>query len=281
VTRLNAPRANKASQNLDDLLSSRAAGRIIESLGLDLPLGSSLASLDPPTAEADAIAVAIVNAAVPRLASIYAETAMRSFRGADGATDWLIELPPLRDNLLINFGLPILGAFSSAAAYELSRLLPASRTPVLNPESRQIRRLLTEFLFAENEQWRMWVGMPMPYAFRFRAISWLWSPEAHETQRGREPQELRERSYCLCLMCGDNLPRRRKPRSGVPLCEYCIKVWKQPWPSNAIAPIARGQWHLHCEHPGCSSAIAGPGQRKKCDAHQASRLTPSKRAEKQ
>jgi hypothetical protein len=262
-----ADRARRATaQALEKHLRGSHAPEILEHLGLATPFGPSLPRALRPTHRAHQLAVDQFQAELPRLELLYRHYGITSFRGGDAGVAWLIETPA-RDSPLTDLGFPIIGAFSPAASYELSRLIPAVKIPNLSADHSRIRQLLTEFVFAENEQWRF-LGTFMPYSFRYRALSWGWSREAHQTQW----------AYSLCLKCGETLLRSKQPHLETPLCDYCVKRRNEPWPRNAEAPITRGTWWLRCLHPGCDALFESAGKATKCDEHKMSRITPSRRS---
>jgi hypothetical protein len=134
---------------------------------------------------------------------------------------------------------------------------------------------LTYFLVIEASLWDLARphGAPtafIPYALRFAAIEWWWSPGAHRGQT----------AIALCLRCGAIWVPRRRPRSVVPLCAACRRHGLQElqtWPRHAIAPAERGTWWLRCTAAGCTNLFLGHAQALRCQHCRSAQITQSRR----
>jgi hypothetical protein len=236
--------------------------------------GPSQPASQPPNVAAHALALRELHEAIPRLETFYAAVGMKSLRGGEARVPLEVSLPAARDPLaraLADVGFPILGAFSPTSApylvWLIDHIWSAAADSRQAAAKRSRRALLTEILFSEHAQWLL-IDRVMPYSFRYRAMSWAWSPGAHREKY----------AYGLCLRCGNVITRSRRPTTDLLLCEHCVKDRHEPWPQNAHCPTRQGRWHLWCVEPGCDAVFEGPGQRRKCAAHQRENQNPTDRS---
>jgi hypothetical protein len=114
-------------------------------------------------------------------------------------------------------------------------------------------------------------GGPMsrlPYAFRVWALSWFWTPEAH--QHGLE-------AWAICIRCGELIPpvpTGRPRRTSPPRCSHCAKESPstRAWPDHAIAPDGRSEWWFQCEVEHCGHLFVGHRNERRCDQHNPRRV---------
>jgi hypothetical protein len=134
-------------------------------------------------------------------------------------------------------------------------------------------RLNAYLVLESNLWWLAEVGgypHPPPYAVRYEAARWLWSPDI--------------KGVVFCLRCGktrlyeraarnEETERQRRAR-----CVGCSRgTPDQRWPQNAIAPASRGTWVLSCSTQGCSTLFVGRADTKHCPTHRLNRLTRTER----
>lgn len=181
------------------------------------------------------------------------------------------------DSELALFGLPLLGSLAANGVREsLLRQLTAIGAEGGFAYKRSFRRIVSGLLFRELDLW-LWaktlgaMADEMPYAYRYSAYAWLWSPEAHE----------RQLAWGVCLRCGILLERRRRPSANA-VCAHCANESQaaRRWPNHTIAPAGRGTWWLECQREGCSQAFLGRANRHFCPAHPSAALTSGRRLRK-
>lgn len=252
------------AQNLELLIEAKPQ-EVVASASLNVADGPRPVQGRRPTEKAWQLAEALLADALPR-----AGQSLRSL-GLETLGPFTIDPEPHTPNEARALGFPILGALSAHACYVMSRVRVAHELVPFNPERRQLARNLSAILFWEHYLWHIAaaeqgaIAKEIPYAYRYRALGWLWHPDAHHAQR----------AYTLCLRCGALLERKKRP-SDNPSCSHCAKN-PGKWPEHAIAPAGRGTWWLTCQHPGPAHIFLGRAQARHCDEHRASRMTPSKR----
>lgn len=182
------------------------------------------------------------------------------------------------------YGIPLLAACSpDSVPPERNVLFHASRWLVARQygqfEQVDFPARLTRLLAIEAELWKLAsaYGGPsdrLPYAFRVRALGWFWTRQAHAPGAG---------GCGLCIRCGGLIPpvATGRPRTKTePRCPTCAKdrPAARAWPDRAIAPDGVGSWWLHCSVQSCDRWFSAKRNRLRCDEHDSSRLTVSKRA---
>jgi hypothetical protein len=173
-----------------------------------------------------------------------------------------------------SIGLPLLGACSDDAMTALSRMRVASRIDRFAQVRESLEVRLTRFLAIEDLLWdlsaeRGGPTRPIPYGYRYRAIEWLWCPQAHR----------HEGAVALCLRCGAVFMPRRPVTALAPLCSHCAKESpraRRP-PPHAIEPAERGTWWLRCAANECGNRFVGRAQARWCPPCRSSRITPRRR----
>jgi hypothetical protein len=241
--------------------------------GLDGGLGPNKLPLVPPSRVADELALGALGKVLPGLEAEYRLLGLNDFRpgqAIEAGFSWPVELPPRLDGVAAGIGLPIVGAFCPTACAALARVLLATHLKNFTADHPRLRRLLTLFIFVEQQQWEI-ARVTMPYSFRYRLMSWVWDRRAHR----------HELAYAICLRCGSLVARSREPLASHPLCSACAKEspTAREWPANAVAPAEQGKWWLRCDYSGCTTPpFVARGQRRKCEQHDTSSLTRSKRA---
>lgn len=135
-------------------------------------------------------------------------------------------------------------------------------------------RLNAHLVLESNLWWLAEVGgydQPPPYAARYEAARWLWSPEIA--------------GVVFCLRCGSTVTYKRAGRqetSGRHRRARCSKCSRstpdQRWPSNAIAPAGRGTWWLHCSTKECPNPFVGRADTKRCPQHRLNRIAKTRRS---
>jgi hypothetical protein len=262
----------KDEERLEKALFKNPKG-LARAARLDSRFGPCTFQLAVPSRAADELALGALGDALPRLEAEYPLLGLSDYRTGQAIEEgffWPIELPPRFDGAAAGIGLPIVGAFCATAGAELVRVLPAAHLKNFAAEHPRLRQLLTLFILVEQQQWEM-AQITMPYSFRYRLMSWVWDRRAHRHQL----------AYAICLRCGSLLARSREPPTSHPLCSACAKESPaaREWPTHAVAPAERGTWWLRCDYAGCTTPpFVAKRQRRKCDQHDTSNLTASKRA---
>jgi hypothetical protein len=260
----------------------------LSKLGLGGERGPHRLPLEPPPPAARGLAEAFAEQSIPPLAEALSGRDRISFGPlGNGHRLWKGHRPikPLNHGAS-SAGLPLLGACSDVAlaaafcelcATHMHRAAQADREgkdPFVQIRA-NLRAALTDYLLIEASLWDLALprGGPtafIPYAFRFAAIEWWWSPDAH---RGRT-------AISLCLRCGAIWVPRRRPRSDVPLCAACRRHGLkelQAWPPHAIAPAERGTWWLRCATEGCITLFLSHAQARRCPDCRSAQITKSRR----
>jgi hypothetical protein len=181
------------------------------------------------------------------------------------------------------YGLPLLDAcLPNTVPPEQNILFLASRWLVARQaggfNQANIPARLTNLLVFETVLWGLVVAYGgeidrLPYFFRRRALRLFWTPGVHT------PGAV---AFALCIRCGTLIPPATTGRPRASLQPRCAGCAKEPppartWPAHAIAPHAGGTWFLHCQIEGCDQWFLGRRNRLRCDDHDSSRVTTSKR----
>jgi hypothetical protein len=211
---------------------------------------------------------------------------------ADGGDIWLAaperrttpgQIPALPAETM--WGIPLLAACSPetvpadrSALVRAWRWLVARQHRVFIQVREDFAARLTRFLALETVLWQLAAahGGPsdrLPYAFRFWALSWFWTPAAHQPGFG---------ACAICIRCGVLIPPTatgRPRRTSPPRCTHCAKESPsaRAWPERAIAPDGPGEWWLPCQVAGCDKLFAGWRNEPRCDQHDPSRIARRRR----
>jgi hypothetical protein len=171
------------------------------------------------------------------------------------------------------FGIPLLGACSPETMIAFSRRRIATEYGEFEQVREAFSISFTELIEAEHDLWDLaWkhrgLSPSLPYAYRYRALEWLWTPDASKYGNG----------VALCIRCGTIIRRKRAPRVD-PRCPSCAKESPDArvWPDHAIAPAERGTWWLQCQAAGCRTAFVGPKRTLRCPHCKKARITPARR----
>jgi hypothetical protein len=258
-----------------------ALQRESEKLGLLVANGPEAIDAPTPSPEAVEIAYTLAGLSLPPLREAIEAHAGRAH--ALGGRWQLI--PPETDRLpeQTTYGIPLLAACSpDAVPPQHNALTFAARWLTARAHKRLVQMrpefaaLLTLLLAVEHALWDLTAahGDPanrIPCAFRLRALTWFWTPDAHAP----------DLSACtLCIRCGDFIPPTRlgRPRTeSPPFCAHCVKDRKEwpHWPKQAVAPESRGKWWLECAT--CHTFFVGSGQARRCGRCKSSATTRSRR----
>lgn len=170
-------------------------------------------------------------------------------------------------------GLPLLAATSTDAVYALTTMQVARTRPSFAPLNANFAVRLSELIAAEDLLWSLAARQGgrsgrIPYAYRFQALEWFWTPSPG-------PNELD--LVTVCLRCGALMVPRRRIASP-PRCGACADERNRAWPSHAIAPAEQGTWWLRCLTEGCRRPpFEARRDRLRCPSCTSSKTTPSKR----
>jgi hypothetical protein len=186
---------------------------------------------------------------------------------------WHIGEPVMDIGVGADFGIPLLGACSVEAMIAFSRMRIATEHESFEQVKDDLSIRLTGLIAAEHVLWDLASkhGGPsptLPYAYRYRALEWLWAPNASRRGDG----------VGLCLRCGTTIRRKLAPRVD-PRCPHCAKESRtaRVWPDHAIAPAEQGTWWLRCNTAGCSNAFVSSAQARRCPYCKTARITPVRR----
>jgi hypothetical protein len=187
---------------------------------------------------------------------------------------WIVGEPLMCIGLGADFGIPLLGACSTDTMFALSRMRIAAEDGSFEQVREDLSIRLTHLIAVEHVLWELaakygGLSPTLPYASRYRALEWLWTPDASKDRNG----------VALCIRCGTIILRKLAPRVD-PRCRWCAKEppAARDWPAHAIAPAERGTWWLRCQADGCNKAFAGRAQAHRCPNCRTARITPSGRS---
>jgi hypothetical protein len=256
-----------AAERLDRLLDEADDERL-DRLARDPHIGRNRGphhlNAPPPTAAAISLATKLVEQTITPLTA--------ALRGRNQplaiGNGWNIGEPVLDISLGTDFGIPLLGACSAEAMIAFSRMRIATDLGSLEQVNEDLSIRLTDLIEAEHDLWDMaWkhggLSPTLPYAYRYRALEWLWTAAASKHGNG----------VALCIRCGTIILPKRAPRVD-PRCPACAKESPaaREWPANAIAPAEQGTWWLQCQAAGCRTAYVVPSGR--FDVRTVRRLVP-------
>jgi hypothetical protein len=257
-----------------DLMISRVDDheieRIAERLGLGTERGPHRLRASSPSSDSG------TQAAIQAAQSIGPlTTALAALGALTFGAGWTTHKPMSETPEGAGIGLPLLGMCSTESVVAATSMLVARQLPKFAPVHTSLDVRLTHFLGFESLLWDLSAeyGGPtprLPFAYRYRAIEWFWSPDTH---RHRD-------AVAICLRCGDQYHPHRPPKAdSEPRCPWCAKEPPKArrWPKHAVAPAERGTWWLRCQAPDCATPFRGRAQARHCRECSTAGTTPSQR----